>query len=175
MSYYVVDVEADGPYPGDYSMVSIGIVKVTSDLNTTFYREIKPISDKYVDGALKACKMTREQTENFSDDAEKAMTDCVKWINETNVDSRAFFISDNNGFDWMFTNYYLHKFGKSNPFGHSSTNLNSLYKGLVRNMKQNMKFLRSTKHTHNALDDAKGNAEALIKINNKFKLNMKFV
>jgi hypothetical protein len=43
-------------------------------------------------------------------------------------------ISDNNGFDWQFINWYFHHFLGRNPFGHSSTNLGSLYKGVVRDM-----------------------------------------
>ena len=70
------------------------------------------------------------------------------------------FISDNNGFDWQFVNYYFHHFLGRNPFGHSSTNLGSLYKGMQRDTKVNFKHLRRTRHTHHPVDDAKGNAEA---------------
>jgi len=72
------------------------------------------------------------------------------------------FVSDNNGFDWQFINWYFHAFRGKNPFGHSSTNLGSLYKGLVKNMKSSFKHLRKTKHTHDPVDDAMGNAEALL-------------
>ena len=74
------------------------------------------------------------------------------------------FVSDNNGFDWQFVNFYFHHFLGRNPFGHSSLNVGSLYKGAVRNMDENFKHLRRTEHTHNALDDALGNAEALLAI-----------
>ena len=49
------------------------------------------------------------------------------------------FVSDNNGFDWQFVNWYFHAFLGENPFGHSSTNLGSLYKGLVKDFKKNFK------------------------------------
>ena len=32
---------------------------------------------------------------------------------------------------------------------------------MVKNTRHNFKHLRKTKHTHNPVDDAKGNAEAL--------------
>jgi hypothetical protein len=35
------------------------------------------------------------------------------------------FVSDNNGFDWQFINWYFWHFTGANPFGHSSTNLGS--------------------------------------------------
>jgi hypothetical protein len=79
------------------------------------------------------------------------------------------FISDNNGFDWQFVNYYFWRFCSTNPFGHSSTNLGSLYKGTQRNMRVNFKHLRKTKHTHNPVDDAMGNVEAFNIIRKGFK------
>lgn len=38
----------------------------------------------------------------------------------------------------------------------------------------NFKHLRDTKHTHNPVDDAKGNAEAMMKIVEKYEIKAKF-
>ncbi len=48
----------------------------------------------------------------------------ARWI-EQHGKRRPFFISDNNGFDWQFVNWYFWHFLGRNPFGHSSTNLGS--------------------------------------------------
>ena len=85
----------------------------------------------------------------------------AEWIVE-NAPKRGIFISDNNGFDWQFVNWYFHHFLGDNPFGFSSQNLGSLYKGLVKDTFKTFKHLRRTKHTHHPVDDAKGNAEALL-------------
>ena len=85
---------------------------------------------------------------------------------------RPMFVSDNNGFDWQWVNWYLHHFTGGNPFGHSSANLGSLYKGLVKDTFQNFKHLRKTAHTHNPLDDAKGNAEALLHLRDAMGLKI---
>jgi hypothetical protein len=85
---------------------------------------------------------------------------------------RAFFISDNNGVDYMFGCWYLHQFLGRNRFDHSSQNLGSLYKGLVGDMFQNFKHLRQRAYTHNALDDALGNAEALFAIKEQYDLKI---
>ena len=37
MSYIVVDIEADGPVPGDYSMICFGAIVVRDDLSEDFY------------------------------------------------------------------------------------------------------------------------------------------
>ena len=71
-------------------------------------------------------------------------------------------------------NWYFHHFLESNPFGFSSTNLGSLYKGVVRDTFKNFKHLRKTRHTHHPVDDAKGNAEALIAIRDQFDLKIRF-
>jgi hypothetical protein len=44
----------------------------------------------------------------------------------------------------------------------SSGSLGSLYKGLVKDTFQNFKHLRKTRHSHHPVDDARGNAEALL-------------
>ncbi len=162
MSYFMVDIEADGPIPGDYSMVSIGAIVVEPSLAQTFYAELRPISDRWIPEALAIGGFERDQTLAF-EDPKAVMPRLAAWI-EASSTGRPLFISDNNGFDWQFVNWYFHHFTAANPFGHSSTNLGSLYKGLVRDTAKNFKHLRQTAHTHNALDDARGNAEALLQM-----------
>ena len=162
MAYVMVDVEADGPIPGDYSMICFGAVLVKVALSQTFYGRLRPISDKWIPEALAVSGFAREETMAF-DDPKTVMEKFALWVEE-NTKGRPLFISDNNGFDWQFINWYFWRFTGANPFGHSSTNLGSLYKGLVKDTFQNFKHLRRTPHTHNPLDDATGNAEALLEM-----------
>ncbi len=166
----MVDIESDGPIPGDYSMISFGAVIINESLDKTFYGQIKPISDNYIEEALQVSGFSREETLSF-DDPETVMLNFETWIKE-NSKGRPFFISDNNGFDWMFICWYFHHFIKRNPFGHSSQNLGSMYKGLVSDTFQNFKHLRQTKHTHHPVDDAKGNAEALLHMKKEMGLKI---
>lgn len=168
--FVVVDVESDGPCPGTYSMIEIGAVVVSPEsleITKTFHSKIKPITDAFVPEALRvSCprydKYGRSAcfVEPYRDVA-FVMRDLYEWLQDTR---KPLFVSDNNGFDWQFVNYYFWRFCGENPFGHSSMNLGSFYKGYVRDLTKNFKHLRDTRHTHNALDDAMGNAEALIKI-----------
>lgn len=166
----MVDIEADGPVPGDYSMISFGAVVVKPGLNETFYGQLMPVSEKWIPEALEVSGFTREDTEKFNEPS-LVMADFSKWIADKSK-GRPFFISDNNGFDWQFVNWYFHHFLHTNPFGHSSTNLGSLYKGVVKDTFQNFKHLRATKHTHHPVDDAVGNAEALLRIKEEFGLKI---
>ena len=167
MSYIIVDVETDGPIPGDYSMLAIGAVIVKEGLKKTFYSNIKPISDKYQKETLKFLGLTRKETLKYKT-PKKVMIEFVDWIKQ-NSKGKPIFISDNNGFDWMFLCWYLWHFIKENPFGHNSKNLSSIYKGLEKNMGASIKNIRN-KLNHNALDDAKNNAEALLNIQKKYGL-----
>jgi DNA polymerase III alpha subunit (gram-positive type) len=160
MTYIMVDVETDGPIPVDFSMICFGAVLVEEGLNRTFYGQLQPISTNWIPESLQISGFTREQTLQFEDPKE-VMNKFKTWV-EINSKGKPLFISDNNGFDWQFINYYFHHFLGENPFGYSSTNLGSLYKGLVKDTSKNFKHLRKTTHTHNPLDDVIGNAEALL-------------
>jgi hypothetical protein len=172
MAFIMVDVETDGPIPGDYSMISFGAVLVDEQLDKTFYGQLKPISENFIPEALAVSRHSREETLKFDEPA-IVMTAFSKWI-ETNSKDRSIFISDNNGFDWMFICWYFHHFTGTNPLGHSSQNLGSLYKGIQKDVFANFKHLRKTKHTHHPVDDAKGNAEALLTMKNELGLKIKF-
>lgn len=171
MAYIMVDIEADGPIPSDYSMISFAAVVVKTGLAQSFYATLKPISDNWLPEALHISGHSREQTLAFPEPL-IAMLDFARWLKDE-VNERPYFISDNNGFDWQFINWYFHHFLKHNPFGHSSSNLGSLYKGIEKDMFKSFKHLRQTEHTHHPLDDAKGNAEALLIIKQQYGLKIK--
>ena len=162
MSYIMVDIESDGPIPGDFSMTCFGAVVVEPSLSKTFYGKLRPISEKWIPEALAISGFSRQEVLQF-DDPQKVMLDFAQWLKENNS-GRLMFISDNNGFDWQFINWYFHHFTGENPFGISSTNLGSLYKGLVKDTFQTFKHLRKTIHSHHPVDDARGNAEALLEM-----------
>jgi len=52
VSYFMVDVEADGPCPGRYSMVSFGAIHVTPALDASFFGRLRPASDTFLAEAL---------------------------------------------------------------------------------------------------------------------------
>lgn len=170
MSWILVDVEADGPIPGDYSMIALGAVKVEPTLSNTFYARLRPVSDKWIVASLEICGFTREQTYTF-DEPSLVMQQFRAWLAETGG-SHLFFVSDNTGFDWQFVNWYFHHFTGSNPFGFASTNLVSLFHGLTRNMYDNFKHLRKGVYDHNPVHDAMRNAEALLKLKERYGLKI---
>lgn len=166
MKYISVDIEADGPCPALYSMVSFGAVEL--DSGKTFYAELKPISDNWIPEALAVSGFTRPQCATFQD-PKHVMVAFNDWIHEVSKGDRVRMVADNPAFDWGFINYYFHAYLGKNPFGWSCVSLTSLYHGLEGSMFKSFKHLRKTKHTHNALEDAQGNAEVIQVIRQRIK------
>lgn len=162
MSIIIVDVEADGPIPSDYSMVCFGAVIVEPTLSKTFYGKTKPISDKWIPEALAVSGFSREEHLTF-DNPQLVMNDFEKWVRENTI-GHPVFASDNPCFDWQYINYYFHHFLGRNPFGYSGRRIGDLYCGMVKDSRAKWKHLRKTVHDHNPVNDAKGNAEALLKM-----------
>jgi hypothetical protein len=170
MTFISVDVEADGPAPGLYSMVCFGAVVIEPNLNRTFYGETSPISSIFIPEALAVSGVTRE--EHVAMEApEVTMTHFFNWVQEVSKGNRPVFVSDNNGFDWQWINYYFWRYPGANPFGHSSRRIGDIYSGREKNLRasNSWKKFRKTKHDHNPVNDAIGNAEAFMKITEDFK------
>jgi DNA polymerase III epsilon subunit-like protein len=166
MSYIVVDVEADGQIPHKYSMVCFGAVVVEPTLNKTFYGKTRPISENWVPDALSVSGFSREEHESF-DDPQKVMKDFAEWISQ-NSNGKPTFISDNPAFDWQWINYYFHTYLGKNPFGFSGRRIGDLYCGMKMDTGLNREWkrlYRKTVHDHNPVNDARGNAEALLAMN----------
>lgn len=163
----VVDVEADGPCPGLYSIVCFGAVSVENP-NTWFMGKCRPLSlddtlnykMDYIPEALAVSGVTREEHESYPISSH-AFVEFDNWLHDNF--SKPIFVSDNPAFDWQFINYYFHFWSLKNPFGFSARRIGDYYAGLNKdwNDHNSWKQLRKTEHTHNPVDDARGNAEAL--------------
>lgn len=171
MSYFIVDVEADGPCPGLYSMVSIGVVKLDRKLDTTYYGQTKPISEQWIPEALAISGHTRTEHLLF-DNPKKVMEEITNFVKENNNKGRPTLISDNNGFDAAFVNYYMHRYLSDNIFGWSSRRIGDLFCGATKNASYRWKKHRKTTHSHHPVDDAKGNAEALIYLSDTYGIKL---
>ena len=160
MSLFVVDVEADGPIPGKYSMVSFGAVRVEPSLSRTFRGLTRPISDAWLPEALAVSGATREAHLGYEEPG-AVMERFERWVLAESK-GRPVFFSDNLAFDWQFVNWYFHQYLGRNPFGWSGRRIGDLYCGMVKDAYAGWKHLRRTPHDHDPVNDARGNAEALL-------------
>jgi len=166
---FIVDIEADGPIPGhdQYSMLEIGAIHYNT--GDTFHTRIYPISLYYKEEIYEdILKYTRADAIDNGIAPTEAMSKFRDWVLErtsfntkTGKPSTPRYISDNNGFDWMFTHWYFIEYLNHDPFGYSSMNLSSLVSGVHKDIHTKWKHLRKTPHTHNPVDDALGNVEIL--------------
>jgi hypothetical protein len=183
--YISADIEADGPIPGEFSMLAFGLaVAATFDgeaftphvsSEQTFYRELKPIAEGYEPAALKAARLDREALVRDGADPEAAMRDAVDWVAsqaERAGGARPVLVGYPVVFDWMFLHWYFVRFAGKSPFGFSGAlDIKTIYQQKAqvtldeagRNDLPN-ELRASHPHTHNALDDAIEQAEIFTRL-----------
>lgn len=170
-----VDVESDAESPAIGSMVCFGAVLV-SDTSKSFYGRTRPITDTWNSDALAISGFSREEHEGFEDPKE-TMESFADWVASVCGDRRPIFVSDNPAFDWQWINFYFHKYMGRNPFGHSARRIGCIYTGLTKNVHRGQEWkrrYRKTRHDHNPVNDARGNAEALLEFKRQHGLQVKF-
>jgi len=161
-----IDTEASGPCPTLGDVISIGAVVVEQGLARTFRSpNMRPMFEAYSEGAYKSINMTREQHLAAPASYEEVFTSFADWLDSLKL-GRPVMVSDNPAFDWQWINFGFHTVLGRNPLGHSARRIGDMWAGLRGNQKDHSswKRLRKTKHTHDPLDDALGNAEALLSI-----------
>ncbi|WP_201740662.1 3'-5' exonuclease [Paracoccus aeridis] len=182
-AYISVDVETDGPIPGPYSMLALGMaycgsfdgrsMELTPRPDKTFYVEIKPISDEFEYEALHVNGLDRRRLANEGTDPKEAMESACNWIDEVSGDNRPIFVAYPASFDWLWVHWYFTRFTRQgSPFGHSGCfDLKTAVavKGRapisMSSKSQLPSALRSDlPHTHNALDDAIEQANIFFKL-----------
>lgn len=161
--YVAVDVEADGPIPGPYSMLSLGMA-VAGHPDLTFYTELRPISPDFVPEALAVSGLDRERLLREAPSAEDAMRAAARWINGLRRIGRPVFLAAPAVWDGMYVHWYFVRFTGSSPFGAtgSGVDLRSYWMGRygtewVGTHKGTIKRalgLTGLPHTHHAGADA---------------------
>ncbi|WP_458246323.1 exonuclease [Streptomyces sp. MAI_2237] len=124
-----VDIEADGPIPGPYSMLSLGAaVAGTQDADgftaadpeeRTFYRELRPISEEFVPEALAVSGLDRERLRTEGAEPAVALAEFGDWVREVCAGAQPVMCGYPAPYDWTFLYWYLIRFTGASPFGHS--------------------------------------------------------
>lgn len=124
-----VDVEASGPIPGEYSMLTIGACDVDNE-GRTFVCEIKPINRNADPKALEVSGFSLEALERSGLVPEIAMRQFSTWAESLAAnDEGLVFVGFNAPFDWSFVNYYFHRYLGRNPFGFAALDIKAYYMG----------------------------------------------
>jgi DNA polymerase III epsilon subunit-like protein len=166
--YIVIDVEASGPNPSQYAMLSIGACTMAEPRHT-FYVELQPDKDAFTEGAMAVSGLSLEGLAAGGLPPAKAMEEFAGWVEDVVPEGALpVFAAFNAPFDWMFVNDYFHRYLGYNPFGHAALDIKAYYMGL-HGVAWGETSLREISHrhagqrelTHHALSDAIDQAEIL--------------
>jgi DNA polymerase III epsilon subunit-like protein len=139
--YFSVDVEASGPVPGLYNLVSIGAVPVGlaggswRPEEERFYVELRPIGGAFDAEAMAVHGIPRARLEAHGAPPDRAMRDLRDFVERraaASTGARAVFVGHNVGFDWSYIGYYFCLFKIPNPFGYKALDIKSLAMGRLR-------------------------------------------
>ena len=174
--YISADIEADGPIPGRYSMLSFGlVVAATFDgkvfvpraRGETFYRELKPIVDECLPEAIAASGLNRNELLRTGAEPAEAMKAAAAWVESVASGARPVLVGYPVVFDWMFLHWYFVAFcGERRSSFSGALDMKTIYQQKAHvpldeaGRDDLPSELRSARpHTHNALDDAREQAE----------------
>jgi hypothetical protein len=181
--YISGDVEADGPIPGRYSMLSFGLCvagrfdgvdfEPCDPRTETFYAELQPISERWDGEALEVAHLDREQLLKTGRLPRDALTEAASWVQRVAGDDRPVFVGFPAAFDWLFLYWYFVEFAKDgSPFDFSAVlDMKTMFQQKARVVTSSAGLddlpasLRSNyPHTHNALDDAVEQADIFARL-----------
>lgn len=128
--YISVDVEAAGPIPGRYALLSIGACTVEAQAET-FYAELQPERDAVDADAMAVSGLSMERLAREGEPAARALARFARWIEDlTPPGHTPVMVAFNAPFDWMFVADALHRHTGGNPFGHSALDVKALDMGV---------------------------------------------
>jgi hypothetical protein len=180
--YFSADVETDGPIPGPFSILSFALIfagkfdgKVFERPHDppSFYRELKPISESYEVEALKVNGLDRSRLVVCGETPEVAMRDADLWVRRIAKSGRPVLVAYPLCFDWSWLYWYFVRFCPGgSPFGHSrcfdiktAVSIKAhLPISAAGRSQLPVSFRAERTHTHNALDDAREQAEIFAKV-----------
>lgn len=162
-----VDIEAAGPSPGTFSLLSIGAC-LYDDPETGFSIDLQPVTLDAEESSLAVSGLRMEDLVQYGTEPAAAMAAFAAWVDGVAAGRRPVFVGFNAAFDWMFVCDYFHRYLGHNPFGHAALDIKSVALGAlgVSWPETSMRRLgarlgATTELSHHALADARDQAALL--------------
>ncbi|EGR4179701.1 exonuclease domain-containing protein [Vibrio cholerae] len=176
-TFISVDIEASGPVPGEFSMLSVGACLVYEPTKT-FERVLKPITMNFDPEALAVTGFDLDELTRSGQTPEECMRAFADWLQAAVPSgSKPIFVGLNAAFDWSFVNYYFIKFFGVNPFGFAPLDIKAMYMGVFGCAWKETKASLMSKAlnaqlqgNHNALTDAVFQAELFRLVHQKLTI-----
>lgn len=137
-TYYSIDVEASGPVPGLFNMVSLGAVAIHErehgrlEIGPTFYVELRPAFAGHDPGANAVHGLDLEKLQRDGLEPAAALRQLSAFVAQTlDPGTKATFVGHVAVFDWMYVCWYYAWCGLENPFGYKGIDTKSLAMGAL--------------------------------------------
>ena len=135
-TYFCIDIEASGPVPAIYDMVSLGAVVVAAgpsgplQKGATFYVEIRPEGPKVDPGAMKVNGLDIDKLRREGVPRREALLSLAQWAAaHTKPGTKPVFVGHNAPFDWSFVAWCYSAEELPNPFGYKALDTKALATG----------------------------------------------
>ena len=169
--YIVVDIEASGPTPDKYAMLSLGAATIEKP-QETYYIEFQPDSLEYRPESLSVSGLSMDDLSISGVPPAEGMQQFADWVQTVTPEGRdPVFTAFNAPFDWMYVNTYFHRYLSYNPFGHKALDIKALFMGVygvpfsaTSHFHVCQQFGMTSTLSHHALEDAVQEAQLLEKL-----------
>lgn len=163
--YVSTDIEADGPIPGKYSMLSFGSAAFTPDkkIISTFSANLRTLPKAKKDPETMKWWKTQsrawEECRKNLQAPQKAMKKYVAWLKS--LPGKPVFVAYPAGFDFTFIYWYLLKFAGESPFSFAALDIKTFAMAILKKDFHKIRKSSMPKHwfdqsrkSHVALNDA---------------------
>ena len=137
-TWFCIDIEANGPVPGLYDMVSLGATVVYSDENHTlqlgddFYMELKPVAPRFDARAAAIHGLDQSHLAVHGLSRVEAAATLASWVeSQTRPNTEPVFVGHNAPFDWSHVAYLYAEVEAPNPFGYKALDTKALSAGVL--------------------------------------------
>ena len=137
-TYFMVDVEATGPVPGLYSMVSLGATAIVPRddgalvAGETFYAELRPVFAGVDPRANAVHGLDLERLRDEGLEPRTALERLSAFVaGHTAAGTEPTFVAHVAVFDWMYVCWYYAWCGLENPFGYKAIDTKALAMGVL--------------------------------------------
>ena len=137
-TWFCIDIEANGPVPGLYDMVSLGATVVFENgegelsLGEDFYMELKPVAPRFDARAAAIHGLDQDALARDGLSRADAASELAQWVTQqTRPGTEPVFVGHNAPFDWSHVAYLYAELERPNPFGYKALDTKAFSAGVL--------------------------------------------